>query len=385
MRAWVLILVAILLGVGMGFGGTLAELGASPSGDVASSFSGKIAPVAGPKAGTDEDEFKFGTMEYDGRSSHKFAVRNEGKQPLKLTFDHVSCGLCTQAKIEKENLQPGEESFVTVSWHANKEGPFQQSATIGTNDPRKPKLVFNINGKVLNTHRVEPPELVFTSIAVTDTQSADLKIFCYRPETLEVVKHEFSDAETADKFEVRTEPMPASMLATDEDAKSGVLVHVTVKPGLPLGPIRQKIKLQLNLPNDPVIEIPITGNITSDVMLIGRGWDSEKELLNLGVISTKEGAKVNLMLQFHGEQRQNSHPTITSINPSDLLKVSIGDAKESPDGRTVRVPIAVEIPAGSRQATHLGGLEGKLGEINIDLNDSTKEKMRIFVRFAVGE
>jgi hypothetical protein len=385
MRAWFFILVAVVLGVCMGFGATLAELGPSPAGEVAASFSGSTAPVSGASATTPETEFKFGTMEYDGRSSHKFTVRNEGRQPLKLTFDHVSCGLCTQAKIEKEEIQPGEESTVTVTWHANKEGQFQQSATIGTNDPRKPKLNFAVSGKVLNTHRIDPTELVFSSIAVTDTQSADLKIYSYRPNTLEAIKQDFSDAETADKFEVTTEPMPASTLALDEDAKSGLLVHVTVKPGLPLGPIRQKIKLQLNLPDEPVIEIPISGNITSDVMLFGRGWDSEKELLNLGVVSTKEGAKVNLMLQFHGEQRRESRPTVQSVTPNDILKVSLGDAKESADGRTVRVPITVEIPPGARQGTNLGGLEGKLGEIGIDLNDSTKEKMRIFVRFAVGE
>jgi hypothetical protein len=385
MRPSILIVLAVVLGACMGFGATIMELGPSPLGDLAFGTGGAAGNGNGPKAVLEEDNFQFGNLELDARSLHKFTVRNEGKEALQLTFDHVSCGLCTQATPEKLEIPPGEESSVEVSWHANKEGPFQQSATFSTNDPRKPKLAFFITGKVMNSHRIDPPELVFTSISVHDSQSADLKIYSYRAGTLEVLKHEVTDQETADKFDISTEPMPASMLADDPDAKSGVLVHIKIKPGLLLGPIRQKIKFHLNLTGEPVVEVPVSGNITSDVMLVGRGWDSERELLNLGTVSTREGTKANLLLQIYGDRRSELRPKLQSVTPADVLKVSIGEPREAANGRRIQVPIVVEVPQGARQGTFLGGLEGKLGEINIVLNEATQEKMRVFVRFAVGE
>ena len=48
-------------------------------------------------------------------------------------------------------------------------------------------------------------------------------------------------------------------------AKSGVLVRVTVKPGLPQGPIRQKLVVQTNLASPAELTLPIQGTVGSEI------------------------------------------------------------------------------------------------------------------------
>ncbi len=45
--------------------------------------------------------------------------------------------------------------------------------------------------------------------------------------------------------------------------KAGCEIIVTVKPGMPAGPIEQKVRLQTNLPDMPDAEIKINGRIGS--------------------------------------------------------------------------------------------------------------------------
>jgi hypothetical protein len=151
-----------------------------------------------------------------------------------------------------------------------------------------------------------------------------------------------------------------------------------------LGTLRQKIELKLNLDGEPTVEIPISGNIVSDVLLVGRNWDADRGLLRFDSVSSSEGAKAELFLQVHGVHRQQFHPKVAEVSPAEDLKVTIGELGELP-GDLLRVPVTVEIPRGARAGSHLGGQEGKLGEITIDTGDTDGEKLRLKVRFAVVE
>ena len=162
---------------------------------------------------------------------------------------------------------------------------------------------------MLSSNRISPDEIVFTNISVTDSPKTDLNVFSYHGPDLKVTKFELTDQETAANFDISTEPMPADVLKTDADAKSGVVVHVNVKPGLPLGPIRQKIRLWLNLPDKPVIEVPVGGDVTSDIQVVGRSdWDTEHNLLSLGTVSRRDGAKSEVFLLVRGPAPPRAQP-----------------------------------------------------------------------------
>jgi len=86
----------------------------------------------------------------------------------------------------------------------------------------------------------------------------------------------------ADKFHIPGRTNASEDRSRGKDAQGGVVLHVTVKPGLPLGTFRQKIKINLNLDNNSV-ELPIEGNTVSDVEVAGASWDDDHSLLTLAL------------------------------------------------------------------------------------------------------
>jgi hypothetical protein len=385
MRHWLLICLAILFGGAFGFGITVMELGASLTSTVDASMDVRpnTPSVDGPHVVADEAEYNFGSMERESRKSHVFTVRNEGRTKLTLKKGESTCR-CTKFEIENTEVQPGGATTVTIEWHATvPPGIFRQSATIDTNDPARSQLTFTITGDVTSSYRVTPPSVAFSSISASEPHTAEVRIYSYRPGQLEVTDHEFTEKSMADLFEFHAEPMKADEVHEDKDAQSGVLVHITVKPGLPLGAFRQKIQLHLNQADQPV-EVPIEGNTISDVVVAGRGWDDDHSLLMLGTVSSREGSKTQLFILAHGSHRNDLNTKIKSVTP-DLLKVTLGEPQGGAGDTSVRVPVTIEIPPGTRPVLHLGGEEGKLGEILINTDLPEARTIRILVRFAVGE
>jgi hypothetical protein len=385
MRTWPLVILAICFGVVFGVSLTVIELGASLTKSVDASIP-TVAPLPsldGSHVVADEEEFNFGSMERESSKSHVFTVRNTGKAPLELKKGETTCR-CTRFEIAQTLLKPGESTPVTIQWHATvPPGPFRQSATIETNDPSRTQLTFSIFGDVTSPFRIEPESIVFTSVSMNEPQTIKANIYSFRPGELKVLNYEFMETATADKFDFRSEPMSAKDVAAEKDAQSGVVLYITVKPGLPLGAFRQKIKINLNLNNNS-IELPIEGNTISDIVVAGSNWDDEHSLLTFGTVSRRDGAKAELFLLTHGSHRNKLHPTVKVIAP-DVLKVHFDQPSAGPDGSSVRLPFTVEIPPGTPPMLHLGGQEGKVGEILIDSGDPDAKTIKIRVRFAVGE
>jgi hypothetical protein len=385
MRYWILALMAVVSGTLFGVGITVMELGASLTSTVDASLPTKPAEISpdAPRVVADQEEYHFGSMERDSTKSHVFTIRNEGKSLLVLKKGQSTCR-CTKFQIENTDLKPGESTTVAIDWHATvPPGSFRQSATIETNDPARPMLTFTIEGDVTTSIKVVPDELVFTAISLNEPHSADASIYSYRDGELKVMGYEFLESANTDKYEFRAEPMPADKVSEEKDAKTGVIVHVTVKPGLPLGAFRQKIKITLNENNEPV-ELPIMGNTVSDVTLAGPNWDEDRGLLTLGTFSSREGMRAELFILAHGPHRKQLHPTIKQINP-DIMKVTFGEPVEGGADSLIRIPMTLEIPPGLQPMLHLGGQEGKLGEILINTSDPEAETIRVRVRFAIAE
>ena len=385
MRYWPFVLLVIIFGAAFGIGLTVMELGASVTGPVDASVP-TPAPILspdGPRVVADQEEFNFGSMERDSHKSHVFTIRNEGRSPLVLKKGESTCR-CTRFLIAETDIKPDGSTTVTIEWKATvPPGSFRQSATIETNDPARPELTFTITGEVTSTIRVLPESIVFTGISINEPQTAEVHIFSYRDEPLKVNNYEFMETANADKFEFRSEAMPPKMLAEEKDAQSGLVLHVSVKPGLPLGSFRQKIKINLNQ-NDNSIELPIEGNTISDVVVAGPNWDDDRSLLTLGTISSRAGATAQLFILAHGPHSKQLRPVVKEATP-DVLKVTFGDVTTAADNGPVRVPVIIQIPPGLPPMLHLGGQEGKVGEILIDTNDPEAAIVRIRVRFAIGE
>src|SRR4051794_25762597 len=92
--------------------------------------------------------------------------------------------------------------------------------------------------------------------------------------------------------------MPADELKQEAGAKSGVILRINVKPGLPAGPFEQRIRLRMNLPGHPEADLPVEGRVSGPIEVVSPAleWDSEHGILRIGQIRAAEGAKAPVWL-----------------------------------------------------------------------------------------
>ncbi len=70
------------------------------------------APEIGGSGG---EEFDFGVMEPGTKGEHTFVVKNSGDAPMTLEVIGSTCK-CTIGKLDKSELQPGEETNINLTW-----------------------------------------------------------------------------------------------------------------------------------------------------------------------------------------------------------------------------------------------------------------------------
>jgi hypothetical protein len=196
------------------------------------------------------------------------------------------------------------------------------------------------------------------------------------------VEHGFTNADTAQYFEIAVEPLASDQLA--EGIKSGLELKVTVKPGLPLGSFKQRIRLKTNLLEDSEHEIPITGTVVGPVSITGTGWNSEFGVLAIGHVNRSEGAKRKLNLWIRGKQFRGLELKPPQVKP-EAMQVTYGKVSELNDGSVILVPLTIEIPKGTPSMNHMGSGQGKWAEITIPSDNADLPPVKIMVQFAVIE
>jgi hypothetical protein len=389
MRAFFAVILAIFLGGSLGVGMTFARYGTSTSADAlrpAVPLSGtfEAAGADAPKVSVDKEECDFGAVENDSVVSHTFMFKNVGKSPLILKSGGTTCGKCTIAKISEEKILPGESVGVTVQYSAGASTPkFRQSATILTNDPERPRVELGVSGGITAILSIDPPQLVFSKLSVHESRTLDAKLLNYITDKLNIVGHTWSDPSTEKFLNVEFKPFDAEAL-TQHGAKSGQLVSVTVKPGLPLGTLHQKLTITTDLPNKHVVELEILATISSDISIVGGGWNEEQGHLHVGPVQSKEGVTRKILLLARGPYRNDLEIKLGEVFPS-FLRVTLGDKTTINNGLIVQFPVTITIPPGSPSANHLSAKIGRLGEVLLETTHPEAKQVKVPIRFAVEE
>jgi hypothetical protein len=382
-----IIVAAAILGVGLGVGLTWAELGSLSQPPKGLGID-EPPPIDRPLPRVvvvDSDLHDFGTMERDATRSHTFEIRNEGDAPLKLIERSTSCK-CTTSLLDDGLVMPGKTATVTLEWKAVTEADdFRQTATIETNDPRRQFLTLTIHGRVTHSHKVAPEELAFTRVQASDGAQQDLYIYSYGAADVAVIDHEFIEKGNADYFALEVSPMPVDLLKKEDNAKGGLIARVVLKPGLPLGPLHQTIRLRLNVPGEPAIEVPIAGEVFGDVTVMGprSQWNDELQILSLGTIKSDVGAKSRGMyLLVKAEDREQLNLQVREIMPP-FLKCQFDEPREMAERGLLRIPFTVEVPKGAPIADHSGTIRGSAGHIQIETGIPGSPRLQLIVKFRV--
>ena len=391
MRKTVVILLPILAGVIVGYGLAAWELGRAeipvlPEADHPTPASGSnpksaVNPNGKPKLLVEQTAFDFGTLPPSEKSQHAFTFKNVGDAPLELQKGKSSC-FCTVAEIGQEKLAPGETTEVTLQFTGQHNGPFSQHVSVQTSDPRQQSVELSISGMIRPWVVCDPEQLSLGRISAKEQRSVELRLYAFKDEPLALQKIEFSDPKTADYFEATHRPLTAEELA-EPRAKSGLLVTVSLKSGLPWGRVQTRILLTTNYPELAVVEVPFEAVVEGDVSVLGKGWEPERQTLTIGAVNRREGAEVKLLLVARGEKRKETTFCVASVTP-DVLQVKVGEAQAlGQENQPWQTPLTITIPPGSPIADHLGGAQGKSGEIVIESNHPDAPRITIRVRFAV--
>ena len=337
-----------------------------------------------PEAIVEELEFDFGYLPDKAKNNeHAFIVKNTGTAPLRLIRADVSCSKCTFATLPADDIPPGGSDRVLVRWDLNSEQDvFRQHVDVHTNDRNHPVLRFIIFGRIARPFEIKPAEIAISSIPMGETAQVRVRLLSYFTEGLQVVERSFTNAETAPYFEAELSPLAGDQLAGG--IKSGQELLISIKPGLPLGSFKQRIRLKTNLPDDPEHEIPITGTIVGPVTITGSGWNSEIGVLAIGQVSRSQGAKRKLSLLIRGKQYRGLTLKPPEVKPG-AVQATYGKSAELNDGAITMVPITIEIPKDVPSMNHMGSGGGKWGEIVITSDNAELPPVKIMLQFAVTE
>ena len=335
-----------------------------------------------PKVAVDHEEYDFGVMNLGAELSHDFIFTNTGRSPLVLTPGPTSCQ-CTVSEIRQGEAPPGGSTKVTLHWKAREVvGEYRQTATIHTNDPARPEVQLAVSGRVAAAVWADPSELVLGQLSRDEPATARTQLLCSQSPRLEILDYKFSDENLAKFFQVTLKPLAKAELPVRSDVRSGVLLTVAVKPGLPQGAFQQTILLRTNLASAPALSVSVEGAVGGDITVAGRGWDPESGILTLGIVSSKSGTERRLILVAHGPQCREVKFKPVRIEPGSLT-AAVGEPSLIAGGATSETPLVIRIPPGSRPANHLGADQGELGEIVLETNHPRTPRLRIMVRFLI--
>lgn len=398
MKSWVIVLVAICLGVGIGVGNTIVERLSHEELFLPAEYAAHAKRVEATKKNVKVSKtqpkielvngavYEFGSMERLSKQSHTFLIKNVGDAPLKLKVKRTTCK-CTISAINGESFMPGETGEITVEWTgktATRDPDFKQGVEITTNDPEMEALSLIISGYVTEAIRSYPSEVVIARVSSNDGADSEFRLYGFLSETLEILGAEFEEADTADRFAIEFEPLPDDEVKKEKGAKCGVLGKLKIKSGLPLGPINQTIRVQTRVDEDITIHMPIRGSVTSDILIASAPkFEPSRSLVNFGPLKRNEAAKIALQVFVKGDYRHDTKFSVGEVDPPEYLKVDIGPPKELNNGKTIRHTVTIEIPAGLNRINRLGAEYAKHGRVVLETTHPATKQVPIRVRFAV--
>jgi hypothetical protein len=335
-------------------------------------------------------EFNFGVMEHDETRSHTFQIRNNTDLPLGLKIIEKTCK-CTIGHLPDDAIPPHETGDIVMEWTARQyETDFRQSALIETTDPVQSRITLSVVGHVIQLVSAVPPSLVFSDVTAGTETVQSMILRAFEAENFNVEQVTWLNDSTAEYFDVTFAPMtdqssglPAHLLAAPP--KSIVECKVRLKAGMPLGTFDQRMILHTNSQRVSKMEIPVMGNVVSDVQIVGPGFDHRKRILTLGVVEASAGVSKKLRILVKGPHREGFRVDGITTEPAECLHVAAAAPQSFNNGAVIHVPLEVSIPAGCEPINRMGDRGQPSGRIVIRTSHPADREITVETRFAIME
>ena len=336
-----------------------------------------------PKIKIDEEVYDFGSMKDEQKGHHDFVIENVGSAPLTLKVKSTTCK-CTKGEVRKEQLYPGEKTELVLEWDPKGyTGDFEQIATLATNDPQRDKIELKVKGRVHAPMAIIPRTIYFGDISDRYESEGVVRLYLFEDPDAKIETIRLLNKATASYYSIDKEKLSPQELQLQPDAKAGYLIRVKIKSGMIQGPIAQKAEIVTDSKKLGSIELPIEGEVAGNIAIHGPGWESKKNLLNLGIVKGQKGIKRTLLIVTRYVKGKPETLKVASVTPADLLKVSLSDQKDDEKEGRGCAKLTVEIPPGSPSANYFGSSESPFGHIVLESGGPGGSKFDLRVKVLV--
>jgi hypothetical protein len=337
------------------------------------------AALAGPRAKVESTEFNFGIVDPFRQHRHVFEVQNAGDSPLLLLNQGTSNNRLV-IDIDPHTVSPGRTAKITVLWDAlAADDDFSAQATVQTNDPANPTIVFALRGEARILLAAEPPVLSAPRIKAGEPTTL----------TTTIVSPEW-DAFTLEAdpslsgVDCAVHPMEPAELQ-QLNVNSGWRLVVTLPAELPPGPLRERIHLTARrgaattdsaAARGDVIhrELPLVGNVLGGLTVYGKDLN-EMGNIAVGTLDAQKGYETTLTIKVN-DAEPKLYLTGISAEPAYIE----AQLEPSAENRSGSYDLHVRIPPTDRAAGYLGQNRGKL---TISFDHPRIEQLNLGVEFVV--
>lgn len=199
----------------------------------------------------------FGLMERNQTRQGEFIIRNDGGADLLLREVGSSCG-CTVAQPEVKSLKPGATTKLKVTFNSKEfQGPQDKTVTIFSNDPATPHLELSVRA----------------TVHVPIQMSLDRPLIGFgrfRRGAEGIVNKIYMASMDTKELKLKPVRFPADLVTVTVEPDAGgdpakAVLVVRVKKDARHGPFNDVIRVETNVPAQPVLDFELTGDVLQDL------------------------------------------------------------------------------------------------------------------------
>ncbi len=346
------------------------------------------------------EEFDFGVMEPGTKGEHTFVVKNTGTAPMTLEVIGSTCK-CTIGKLDKSELQPGEETNINLTWDVKSTSEqFGQSAILKSNDPIRGEFHLKVKGTVISQMTMVPRTLSFGQVESGENIKLEGILYSFLPGKVVPVKQSFSDEQMTKlaKFNVAELDVKKITDTTYASAKQAFKVEAEIAPGLPQEAIQQNFVFEFAQVKDgqSADDVPeadrkkflvsVSGRIVGAITMVESSKCQTYEggyVYSMGRLNPETAEPENATIMLRGKYRDSLKLQLGEVEPAGLLNAELGEPKGR--GTVLLYPLKLWVNKEAKEGERLGKSDDDFGIVWIKTDNPDIAPLRLKVRFAIDK